>query len=200
VAVGGGDGTTEDEEHIVGELVVTQNITVDGVVEALGWFDAAGEDDGADLLDVVRGHMAGEAALLLGRQTFEDMRGYWPHLTDDTTGISAHLDDVAKYVVSSTVTDPVWAHSTVVTGDPVEEVRALKDRVDGTIGCTGSIRLVHALLAAGLVDEVRLFTYPVVVGRGRRLFPHGTGWGPLRLTESRAFRPGIVLTTYRAAR
>lgn len=116
------------------------------------------------------------------------------------TGISAHLDDVDKYVVSSTVTDPAWAHSTIVTGDPVEEVRALKDRVDGAIGCTGSIRLVHALLAAGLVDEVRLFTHPVVVGRGRRLFPDGTGWGPLRLTDSRAFRSGIVLTTYRAAR
>ncbi|WCO65630.1 dihydrofolate reductase family protein [Iamia majanohamensis] len=180
------------------ELVITQNITLDGVVESVdGWFDPADDDDASDVVDVLRTQMEAEDGFLVGRRTFEDMRGFWPHQTDDTTGITAHLDAVAKYVVSSTLTDPGWGNSTVLAGDPVEEVAALKARPGGDLGVTGSIELCHALVAAGLVDEYRLFTYPVVIGRGRRLFPHGADRLDLELVDSRRFRSGIVLSTYR---
>lgn len=185
------------------QLVITQNITLDGVIEATDdWFGPAEDsgDDGADMLEAVREHMAGEAGFLVGRQTFEDMRGFWPAQTDDTTGITAHLNDVAKYVVSSTLTDPLWDNSTVLRGgDALEKEigEVLADGPDGDVGVTGSIRLCRDLLAADLVDELRLFVFPVVVGHGRRLFPDGVRIPSLSLAESRAFRSGTTLQRYR---
>ena len=182
-------------------LAVTENTTVDGSIEMLGdWFDpqGQGEVDNADLMEELHRQDSQSDALLLGRQTFEDFRGYWPLQTDDATGVAEYLDQVQKYVVSSTLTDPAWQNSTVLTGDPVAEVRALKERPGQDIVVTGSIRLVHALVAAGLVDEYRLFTYPVVQGRGRRLFPDGYEVPRLRLLESRAFRSGITYARYAA--
>ena len=92
------------------ELIVTENITLDGVIDAAeGWFDPAGDDaavDQSDIVDAIREQRAAADAVLLGRVTFEDMRGYWPRQTDDTTGISDYLNDVSKYVVSSTLRDP----------------------------------------------------------------------------------------------
>ncbi|MEV2258741.1 dihydrofolate reductase family protein [Streptomyces anulatus] len=184
-------------------LAITQNITVDGSIEMItDWFDPQGHA-GADMSDVLEeSHRQDERsdALLLGRRTFEDFRGYWPLRTDDTTGITAYLDRVAKYVVSGTLTDPGWRNSTVLEGDPVEEVRRLKAEEGGKdIVLTGSIALAHALIAAGLVDEYRLFVYPAVQGRGRRLFPDGHEVPRLRLLESRAFRSGITLQRYAPA-
>lgn len=103
---------------------------------------------------------------------------------------------MAKYVVSSTMTDPRWRNSTVLAGDPVEEVRALKEAPGRDIVVTGSITLCHALVRAGLVDEYRLFTYPVVQGRGRRLFPDGWEAPRLTLREHAAFRSGITYARY----
>jgi dihydrofolate reductase len=98
--------------------------------------------------------------------TFEEMRGYWPRQTDDTTGVSDYLNRVTKHVVSSTMGDPEWEHTIVLPGDGfLNEVRALKSKPGKDIVTTGSISLVHALIPAGLVDEYRLFLYPVVLGR-----------------------------------
>ena len=182
-------------------LAVTENTTVDGSIEMLGdWFDpqGQGEVDNADLMEELHRQDSQSDALLLGRQTFEDFRGYWPLQTDDATGVTAYLNEVQKYVVSSTLTDPGWENSTVLPGDPVAAVRDLKEQPGQDIVVTGSIRLVHALVAAGLVDEYRLFTYPVVQGRGRRLFPDGYEVPRLRLLESRAFRSGITYARYAA--
>jgi dihydrofolate reductase len=94
-------------------LVVTENITANGVIEFTDdWFDPADQDDIDDLLQVMQAQMAAEEALVLGRRTFEDFRGYWPLQADDTTGSTAHLNRVQKYVVSSTMADPAWANST----------------------------------------------------------------------------------------
>ena len=93
---------------------------------------------------------------------------------DDPTGVTEYLNRVAKYVVSSTMSDPQWENSTVLAGDPVEQTTALKSQPGKDIVLTGSISLAHALIAAGVVDEYRLFVYPTVQGRGRRLFPDGT--------------------------
>lgn len=132
--------------------------------------------------------------MLLGRQTFEDFRGYWPQHTDTPAG--AYLEQVHKYVVSSSMTDPAWQNSTVLSGDPVEDVRRLKDSDGDNITVTGSITLAHALLNAGLVDEIRLFVYPAIQGRGRGLVAEGTTVPQLRLLETRSFRSGVALLRY----
>ena len=185
------------------KLVVTENITLDGVIEGTeGWFDPAGDDGDADQSDVeaaLRKQSDAADALLLGRVTFEDMRGYWPLQTDDTTGITDYLNTVSKYVVSSTIQDPAWENTTVLRGVLADEVRALKSEPGGDIVTTGSMTVVSALLAEGLVDEYRLFTYPVVLGRGRRLFADATQVPRLHLVESQPFRSGIVLLRYRTA-
>lgn len=178
------------------KVVVAENISSNGVVEFLDpWFDPGDQDD-SDQLAVVHGHMEAEDALVLGRQTFEEFRGYWPLQTDDPTGFTAHLDQVQKYVVSSTMGDPGWVNSTVLRGRLEDEVRSLKSQPGGEIGVTGSISVVHALMRADLVDEFRLFVYPVLTSRGRNLVPGGMGLGRLHLIESRSFRSGVVLLTY----
>ena len=136
-----------------------------------------------------------EDVLLLGRQTFEDFRSFWPKQTDDQTGITAHLNRVHKVVVSSTLGDPEWENSTVLGADWRDRVRALKEEDGGDIVCTGSLTLCPALIEEGLVDEYRLFVFPAVQGRGRRLFPDGHE-AKLELRASRAFSSGVVLTTY----
>lgn len=185
----------------MGRIVVTENATLDGVIEQVGdWFSPAGGSAGADDSDIVttlREQMAAESALLLGRRTFEAFRGYWRARAGDTTGISAHLDRVPKYVVSKTLDDPQWEHTTLVRGDLADEVRTLRQRMPGDIGVTGSITLVHGLIAEGLVDEYRLFVYPIVVGRGRRLFDEGVAEIKLELVEAKPYRSGVVLLTYR---
>ena len=183
-------------------LAITQNITVDGAIEMLGdWFDPQGQDgvDTSDLMEELRRQDSTADGLLLGRQTFEDFRGYWPLQKDDPTGISAYLNQVQKYVVTSTLADPQWQNTTVLKGDPVDEVRALKERPGQDIVVTGSITLCHTLVEAGLVDEYRLFVYPAVQGRGRRLFPEGYEVPRLRLLDAKAFRSGITYSRYAPA-
>jgi dihydrofolate reductase len=97
------------------------------------------------------------------------------------------------------MTDPAWQNSTVLSGDPVEKVRGIKQDPGKDIVLTGSITLTHALIAAGLVDEYRLFVYPVVQGRGRRLFPDGFEIPRLRLVNTRSFASGVNLVVYQPA-
>ena len=177
-------------------LVVAENISANGVIEFLDpWFDPGAQDDN-DQLEVVRVHIAAESALLLGRKTFEDFRGYWPLQTDDTTGFTAHLNQVQKYVLSSTLSDPAWDNTTILSGPLEEEVRTLKTTPGGEIGITGSISVVHALMRADLVDEYRLFVYPVLTSHGRNLVPDGLSMQGLTLQGSRSFRSGVALLTY----
>jgi dihydrofolate reductase len=185
-------------------LILTQNVSLDGSPEMLtDWFAPQGQGlgepvDESDLVDEIHRQDATADALLVGRQTFTDFRGYWRDLEDDTTGISAYLNAVQKYVVSSKLTEPEWQNTTILGGDLVAAVRELKQQDGQDIVCTGSISLSHALIAAGLVDEFRLFTYPAVQGRGRRLFPEGYEVARLRLLEATTFRNGVVLTRYAA--
>jgi dihydrofolate reductase len=184
------------------DLIVTENITLDGVIElAGGWFSPAGQDevDQSDLVAALREQREAADAFLVGRVTFEQMRGYWPQQADDTTGISDYLTTVSKYVVSRTLDDPGWQPTTVLRGELGEEMKALKSAPGRDIVTTGSITLVRALIAAALVDEYRLFVYPVVVGQGQRLFADATDVPSLRLVETRPFRSGIVLLRYRTA-
>jgi dihydrofolate reductase len=179
-------------------LVITENITLDGVVEAVSdWFSPADdENDTSDIRARLQKMMERQDALLLGRVTFEEFRGYWPLQTHDTTGITDHLNRVQKYVVSRTLQHPAWENATVVSNAPLDEVRALKAQSGADLGVTGSITLCRALIEADLVDEYRLFVYPVVLGRGRHLFADGLDVAHLKLIEATPFQSGVVLLTY----
>lgn len=183
-------------------LAITQNVTLDGSIEMLGdWFDPQGQGTVAnsDLLAELHRQDAEADGLLTGRRTFQDLRGYWPQQSDDPTGISAYLNQVQKYVISSTLTDPQWQNSSVLSGDPVQAVRELKAQPGKDIVLTGSITLCHALIEAGLVEQYRLFVHPVVQGRGRRLFPDGHEDVRLRLLEAKTFDSGITYARYAAS-
>ncbi len=170
-------------------LAVTENITLDGRIDMIGgWFDDQADDPA---LRAENGRqMAAADALLVGRATFESFRGYWRDLEGDTTGVSDYLNRVDKLVVSSTMTDPGWAGTTVLGEDWRDRVTALREDDGGDIVCTGSVTLVHALVEAGLVDEFRLFQYPVVQGEGRRLFPDGWSAEALELAEAEVYGTG----------
>ena len=137
----------------------------------------------------------GTDALLIGRVTFEQMRGYWPPQTEDATGVRDHLDEVRKYVLSPILRDPAWERSTVLRGPLLEEVRKLKAQ-PGKGVVTGSMSLMPDLITGGVVDEYHLFIYPIVLGRGRRLFADATSAPKLRLAQARPFRSSIVLLRY----
>lgn len=176
-------------------LLLVENITADGRIEMLDdWFNPSPDGDIQDWLEEMERWGAASDAVLVGRQTFIDFRGYWPEHTDEQAG--AYLDQVQKYVVSSSMTDPEWHNSTILAGDPIDEVRRLKESDGGDITLPGSITLAHAVLAAGLVDEIRLLVYPAVQGRGRGLVADGTAFPQLDLLEARAFRSGVVLLRY----
>ena len=181
------------------KLVVTENITLDGVIDATGgWFDPTDDTvDESDLIEQTRRHSAAADALLCGRNTFEAFRSFWPRQTDDRTGVADYLNRVHKYVMSRTLTDPEWENSTVLRGPLAQEVTQLKEQPGLDIVTTGSISLVHSLIAENLVDEYRLFVHPTVLGTGARLFPDATSVPDLELVDSRTFRSGVVLLAYR---
>ena len=194
----GHTGRDGEETTHVRTLAISQNITLDGSIEVLGdWFSP--QDQGPDLLDVMHRQDAASDAFLVGRQTFVDMRGYWATAHDDQTGISDYLNAVSKFVVSSTLTDPGWQNTTILSGDALVEIRALKAAPGRDIVVTGSITLTHALIKAGLVDEIRLFIYPVVQGRGRRIFPEGFEIPRLDLVAVRNLDGGIAYTRHTVA-
>ena len=183
-------------------LVVTENMTLDGVVDLSDdWFRPAGADGAHDveLEEELRRQDTTCDAMLLGRRTFEDFRAYWPQQTDDTTGITAQLNRVTKYVVSATMDDPGWENSVVLRGPLADEVSRLRAAPGADVVATGSVSLVRELISSGVVDEYRLFVHPAVADGGRRLFD-GSGAARLDLAESRRFASGVVLLRYVPAR
>jgi dihydrofolate reductase len=145
---------------------------------------------------VLRQQRRAADALLLGRVTFEQMFGDWPLHTDDTTGITDYLNDVRSTWSPARCKTPSGKRTAVPRS--VNDIPALKSETGGDIVTTGSIRLVGELIAV-LVDEFRLFTYPVVLGRGQQLFANASAVPRLRLAESQPFRSGIVLLRHRTA-
>lgn len=181
-------------------IVVTENVSLDGVVDnSRSWFDPTADTaQNRELAAITADHAAASDGFLVGRVTFEEMRGFWPQQREDKTGVTDHLNRVAKYVVSRTLGDPDWEGTTVLRGGDrlVEEIEQLTSQ-DGTdIVLTGSIALAEDLFRANLVDEVRLFVYPLVLGEGRRLFPDGWEVPELELVEERKFTGGVVLLRY----
>jgi dihydrofolate reductase len=185
----------------VGRIVVTEFITVDGVVEDPGGNE--GHPHGGWAFETVRGEgeqfksdeTMGSDALLLGRRTYQGFADAWPSREGD---FADKFNSMPKYVVSSTLRDAEWSNSTVLGGDLAEEVAELRRRHDGDIVVHGSAQLVQALLDNGLVDELRLMVFPVVLGSGKRLFGDGAKQS-LQLAESRNVGDGVVILIYRSA-
>jgi dihydrofolate reductase len=190
------------------KLTTITNVSVDGVMQGLG---GSGEDprDGFErggwalpLFDgeaeTFLGKIYGRAdAFLFGRQTYEIFAGSWGVMPDpDDSPIAGPLNKQPKYVASTTLTDPQWAGTTVLSGDLAAAVRELKAGPAGELQVHGSGKLVRWLLDNHLVDEITLLTYPVVVGQGTRLFPDAGPDTALDLVDSRAFASGITAQVY----
>lgn len=163
-------------------LVVTENVTLDGVIAPMGdWFDPSAADEG--LLAANLEHREAADALVLGRVTYQEFADFWPAQADDQTGTSNYLNRVAKYVVSTSLDRADWTNSTIWRGPVEGELAALKEAPGKDIVVTGSARLVRSLLPTGLVDVFRLFVCPVVQGHGHRLFAEGVAID-LQLTDT----------------
>lgn len=145
-----------------------------------------------DFGEIVSRWFARAEAILLGRSTFMAMRDYWTQVTDPNNPASVALNGLPKYLVSSTVTQPNWGDTTVLSGDPIEHVRRLKEQPGGELQVHGSWQLARTLHTAGLVDEYRLLTFPVSVGAGKRLFADDGPATGFRLIESRTTSTGVT--------
>jgi len=137
-------------------------------------------------------------AQLLGRVTYEGFAKAWPSITDEA-GFAEKMNAMPKYVVSSTLTNPEWQNTTVLSGDVAEGVSKLKQEVDGNILVAGSAQLVQALIEHDLVDELRLMVYPVVLGSGKSLFGTTSDKKALRLADSKVVGDGVQILVYESA-
>ena len=189
----------------MGRIVVTEFVSLDGVMEDPG--GAEGYKHGGWSFQVSRGdegdkfkldELVDAEAQLLGRVTYEGFAKAWPTITDEA-GFAEKMNSMPKYVVSSTLTDPEWQNTTVLSGDVAEEVSKLKQEVDGNILVPGSAQLVQALLGNDLVDELRLMVYPVVLGSGKSLFGKTSDKKPLRLADSKVVGDGVQILVYESA-
>ncbi|WP_410657635.1 dihydrofolate reductase family protein [Amycolatopsis sp. lyj-112] len=191
------------------KLTITTNVSVDGVMQGLGGSDEdrrGGFERGGWALplfyDEVETYLCEvyqrADAFLFGRRTYEIFAGSWGAMEDPSTSpIAAALNSRPKYVASTTLTDPGWADTTVLSGDFVAAIRELKAKPGGELQVHGSGDLVRRLLADGLVDEMILLTYPVIVGQGTRLFPAAGRDTALELVDSRGTSSGVTIQVYR---
>jgi dihydrofolate reductase len=188
----------------VGRIVVTEFVSLDGVMEAPG----GGEDykHGGWTFEIDRGDEGNKfkldetlssEALLLGRVTYEGFAAAWPSRDGE---FADKFNNMPKYVVSSTLENPEWNNSTVLKGDVADEIAKLKQQHDGDIVVHGSARLVQTLIDDDLVDELRLMVFPVVLGSGKRLFGETSDKKSLRLVDSKMVGDGVAILTYEPAK
>ena len=179
------------------KIVAGLFISLDGVYEAPHKWHFPYFDDAMG--QAVDEQMKASDAMLLGRVTYEEFAGYWPHAEDDPE-LAAHMNGTPKYVVSSTLNSADWQNTTLIDGaNVVAELNKLKAQPGKNLGITGSGALVRSLLREGLLDELRLLVHPIAVGNGKRLFPDGYAQTPLKLVDSRTFDTGVLYLTYAPA-
>lgn len=190
------------------KLIVSTFLTLDGVMQAPG---GPGEDDSGGFAhggwsvnywDERMGEVMGEAMsarfdLVLGRKTYDIFAAYWPHATDEAG--AKPLNDATKYVASRSHRDLEWSNSVLIDGDAAEGVAALKKQDGPELQVHGSGNLIQTLLRHNLVDEYRLWTFPVVIGSGKRLFSDGTVPAGLKLVDNKVSTTGVVIGTYEPA-
>jgi dihydrofolate reductase len=188
----------------MGRIVVSDNVSLDGVVQ-----DPAGDEgfkvggwvglikDRPELTKLALDEALGAEALLLGRRSYEWFGARWPSRSGE---LADRLNSLPKYVVSSTLENPEWNNSTVLSGDAVEEVSRLKHELKGEIVVPASFQLVRTLMEHDLVDELRLKVFPVVLGTGERLFGETSDKKAMRLVDTQTVEGDVVFLTYEAVR
>ncbi|HSJ93380.1 MAG TPA: dihydrofolate reductase family protein [Gaiellaceae bacterium] len=189
-------------------LLVNTFLTLDGVMQAPGGPEedrSGGFDHGGwsvNYWDERMGEVMGEAlsrpfALVLGRRTYDIFAAHWPHASEEEG--AATFNEATKYVASGSNPTLEWANSELIEGDAAEGVAALKEEDGPELQVHGSSDLLQTLIRHGLVDEFRLWVFPVVVGSGKRLFGDGTSAAGLRLVDSTVSSTGVVMGTYEPA-
>ena len=190
----------------MGKIVISTNASIDGIVQDPdgkegfrlgGWFLQSGGDDLKEWAKVEFEEALGTEALLLGRRSDEWFATRWASRTDEWAN---RLNSLPKYVVSSTLEEPKWTNATVLAGDIVTEVSKLKRELTGDIVVYASYQLGRTLMEHDLVDELRLFVYPVVLGAGERLFGETSDKKPMRLVRAQSVGDGLVFFTYERVR
>jgi dihydrofolate reductase len=182
----------------VSKVVAAEFVSLDGVMETSErWhLPYINEEFG----QAVGEGLAASDALLMGRVNYEEWAASFPQQDPEENPMAARMNDIKKYVVSTTLTEPLeWNNSTLIKENVAEEISALKRQPGKNISISGSGTLVRSLLADGLLDELTLMVFPVVVGRGKRLFEDGGDRKGLKLVDSRTFATGVVFLVYRPA-
>jgi dihydrofolate reductase len=195
---------TDNKEIVMGKIVVSENVTLDGVIQ-----DPAGDEgfrvggwvglirNSPQLNKLALDEALGAEALLLGRRSYQWFAGRWPSRTGE---LADRLNGLPKYVVSSTLEDPAWNNSTVLPGDVLIQVSKLKQELTGEILVPGSFQLVRTLVEHDLVDELRLKVFPVVLGAGERLFGQTSDKKPMRLLGTQTVEGDVAYLTYQPVR
>ncbi len=185
---------------------MSEFVTLDGVIQDPagnegfrhgGWFGRVGDKGREETGKVLLDQALGTEALLLGRRSYEFFAALWPSRSGE---LADRLNSLPKYVVSSTLKDPDWNHSTVLKGEVVNEVSKLKHELNGEINVIGSFQLGRTLIEHDLVDELRLMVFPVVLGAGERLFGETSDKKPMRLVDTRTVGDGVAYLTYELVR
>ena len=186
----------------MGKIVISENVSLDGVVQDPagdegfrlgGWVGRVGDRGREEAAKVLLDEALGTKALLLGRRSYEFFAARWPSRSGE---LADRLNSLPKFVVSSTLEDPVWNNTTVLKGDMVNEVSKLKQELDGEIVIYASFQLMRPLLEHDLVDELRLMIYPVVLGAGQRLFGETSDKKPMRLIDTQMVGDDLAFLTY----
>src|SRR5262244_2444201 len=188
----------------MGKIVVSENVTLDGVIQdpagdegfrAGGWVGLISNNPQLGKLALEEALDAG--AMLLGRRSYQWLAARWPSRSGE---LADRLNSLPKYVMSSTLQHPAWNNSTILTGDVLTEVPALKQQIDGDIVIAGSFQLVRTLIEHDLADELRLKIFPVVLGAGERLFGQTSDKKPMRLAGTQTLEGNVAFLTYQPIR
>jgi dihydrofolate reductase len=180
------------------KVIALELVSIDGVMEKPEEWSFSYSND--EMAEANASGMADSDAMLLGRVTYEEFASYWPYQNTADQPFTDYLNDTPKYVVSTTLEEPLeWQNSTLIKGNVAEQIAKLKRQPGKDITILGSATLVGSLLADDLLDELRLMVHPVVLGRGKRLFEEGSDLKALELVGSKTFSIGVLYLTYQPA-
>ena len=180
------------------KIVATELVSLDGVMETPEEWAFSYSND--EMAEANASGMAASDAMLFGRVTYQELAAYWPYQNSTEQPFTNYLNNTQKYVVSTTLEEPLeWQNSTLIRDNVVAEIARLKQQPGKDIGIVGSGTLVRSLLRGGLLDELTLMVHPIILSRGKRLFEDSDDRKPLVLVDSRTFATGVLYLTYSPA-